>query len=167
VLSVAEIDWGTNAVESSDRALGRAFTRLACDELRNGLIPRELPWRLRELGFERIRIIPEVQVAQDLDAFHHWSVVPSLSHFVRIGGFAAAAAAAFLDDLQNRARQGHYFSSRIYYPVRDTPSPAAVSVRLRLVSDDAAATTPASPACLWPPDLCSSALNRTAHAYAM
>ena len=117
VLSVAEIDWGSIAVACSDRALGRAFTRLACDELRNGLILRELPWRLRELGFERIRIIPEVQVAQDLDAFHHWFVVPSLSHFVRIGGFTEAEAAAFLDDLQDRAHQGRYFSSRIYYTV--------------------------------------------------
>ena len=117
LISIAEFDWGTTAVECTQRELGRRFTRLACDELRNGLIVHELPWRLRDLGFDRIRIIPRVDIAQELDAFYRWFIEPAMPHFVRIGGFSAAEADAFLGDLKERAAQGRYFSSRTYYSI--------------------------------------------------
>jgi len=114
-ISITEIDWGTLVVECTDRGLSRRFTQLACYELRNGLIVRELAWRLRALGFQRIRINPEVDVAQDLDAFHRWFIEPSMLHFTRIGAFSGTEADSFLGDLKERARQGRYFSSRTYY----------------------------------------------------
>ena len=117
VISITEIDWGTVVVQSSDNELGRRFSDLACRELRNGLIIRELPGQLRELGFNRILIIPQVEVAQDLDAFHAWFVKPSLTHFKRIGAFSEAEAESLLRDLEERARRGRYFSSRTYYTV--------------------------------------------------
>jgi ubiquinone/menaquinone biosynthesis C-methylase UbiE len=117
VISIAEIDWGTLVVQSSDNDLGRRFSDLACKELRNGLIIRELPGQLRELGFDHILITPEVDVAQDLDAFYTWFVEPSLKHFKEIGAFSEAEADAFLTDLKERARRGRYFSSRTYYTV--------------------------------------------------
>ena len=117
LISVREIDWGTVAVQSTDRELSRRFTRLACDELRNGLIARELPWRLRDAGFEDVRIASRVDVAQDIDAFHRWFVQPAMTHFTRIGGFSAAEATRFLDDLDERARAGTYFSSRTFFSV--------------------------------------------------
>jgi len=60
VISITEIDWGTLVVQSSENELGRRFSELACRELRNGLIIRELPGQLRELGFNHILIAPEV-----------------------------------------------------------------------------------------------------------
>jgi SAM-dependent methyltransferase len=117
LLCVTEIDWGTLVVQSSDNELGRRFSDLACRELRNGLIIRELPGQLRELGFNHIFIRPEVDVAQDVDAFYTWFVEPSLEHFKRIGAFSEAEAAAFLADLRERARRGRYFSSRTFYTV--------------------------------------------------
>jgi ubiquinone/menaquinone biosynthesis C-methylase UbiE len=117
VISITEIDWGTLVVQSSDNELGRRFSDLACRELRNGLIIRELPGQLRELGFNHILITPEVEVAQDLDALYTWFVEPSLTHFKRIGAFSEAEADAFIADLKERARQGRYFSSRTYYTV--------------------------------------------------
>jgi ubiquinone/menaquinone biosynthesis C-methylase UbiE len=117
VISITEIDWGTLVVHSSDNELGRRFSDLACRELRNGLIIRELPGRLRELGFNHIVIRPEIEVAQDLDAFYTWFVEPSLKHFGRIGGFTDAEADAFLADLKERAHRGSYFSSRTYYTI--------------------------------------------------
>ena len=63
LIYVTEIDWGTLVVQSSDNELGRRFSDLACRELRNGLIVRELPGHLRELGFDDIVIRPEVEVA--------------------------------------------------------------------------------------------------------
>src|SRR5262249_61777217 len=104
-------------VQSSDHELGRRFSDLACKELRNGLIIRELPGRLRELGFNHILVVPEVEVAQDLDAFYTWFVEPSLAHFKRIGAFSEAEADAFLTDLKERARRGHYFTSRTFYSI--------------------------------------------------
>lgn len=112
-----EFDWGTLAVECADRELGRRFTRLACDGLRNGLIAREIPSRLRDAGFDRIRIVPEVQVSLNPDAFHRWFIEPSMTHFKRIGGFSAAEAEFFLRDLKERAEQGRYFCSRTYYSI--------------------------------------------------
>ena len=103
VISITEIDWGTLVVQSSDNELGRRFSDLACRELRNGLIIRELPGQLRELGFNHIVITPEVEVAQDLDAFYTWFVEPSLKHFKGIGAFSEADADAFLTDLRARA----------------------------------------------------------------
>ena len=117
VISITEIDWGTLVVQSSDNELGRRFSDLACRELRNGLIIRELPGQLRELGFNHILITPEVEVAQDLDAFYTWFVEPSLKHFKGIGAFSGADADAFLTDLRARAARGHYFSSRTCYTV--------------------------------------------------
>ena len=114
VVSVSEIDWGTLVVQSSDNELGRRFSELACRELRNGLITRELPGQLRELGFNHIVILPEVEVTQDLGAFYTWFVEPSLKHFKQIGAFSDAEADALLSDLKERARRGRYFSSRTY-----------------------------------------------------
>ena len=117
VVSITELDWGTLVVHSSDNELGRRFSDLACKELRNGLIIRELPGELRELGFNHIDIRPEIDVAQDLDAFYTWFVEPSLKHFKRIGAFSEAEADSFLADLKERASRGHYFSSRTYYTI--------------------------------------------------
>jgi ubiquinone/menaquinone biosynthesis C-methylase UbiE len=117
VISISEIDWGTLVVQSSDNELGCRFSDLACRELRNGLIIRELPGQLRALGFNHVVILPEVEVAQDLDAFYTWFVEPSLKHFKEIGAFSEAKADAFIADLKERARQGRYFSSRTYYTV--------------------------------------------------
>lgn len=117
VISITEIDWGTLVVQSSDNELGRRFSDLACKELRNGLIVRGLPGRLRDLGFDDIVIRPEVEVALNLDAFYTWFVEPSLNHFKRIGAFSEAEADALLRDLNERSRSGHYFSSRIFYTI--------------------------------------------------
>jgi ubiquinone/menaquinone biosynthesis C-methylase UbiE len=117
LLCVTEIDWGTLVVQSSDTELGRRFSDLACRELRNGLIIRELPGQLRELGFNHVVIRPELEVAENLDAFYEWFVEPSLKHFKRIGAFSEAEADTFLTDLKERAVRGRYFSSRTFYTV--------------------------------------------------
>ena len=117
LISITEMDWGTVVVESSHRELSRRFTQLTCEGLRNGLIARELPGRLRELGFQHVMIHPEVRIDQALDSFHRWFIVPSLSHFIRIGAVSQAEADLFLGDLEDRATTGRYFSSRTSYSI--------------------------------------------------
>ena len=79
----------------------------------------DLVWRLDDSGWS-VRYVPEVEVAHDLDAFYTWFVEPSLEHFTRISAFSDAEANAFLTDLKERARRGHYFSSRTYYTILAT-----------------------------------------------
>jgi len=117
LICISEIDWGTLVVQTSDNELGRRFSDLACRELRNGLIIRELPGELRKLGFNHIVILPEVEVAQERDTLYTWFVEPSLKHFKRIGAFSEAEAEAFLADLNERADRGSYFSTRTYYTI--------------------------------------------------
>lgn len=117
VVAIGEFDWGTIAVECTNRELGRRFTRLACDELRNGHIVRELAWRLRTVGFDRIRVVSEVQVSLEPDAFHRWFIEPSMQHFKKIGGISPDEAEFFLGDLKQRASQGRYVCSKTYYSI--------------------------------------------------
>jgi SAM-dependent methyltransferase len=117
MISITEMDWGTMVVESSHRELSRRFTQLTCDGLRNGLIARELSGRLGELGFKRVVIHPDVRVAQNLDSFHRWFIVPSLSHFRRMGAISQAESDALLGDLEARAIHGRYFSSLTSYSI--------------------------------------------------
>jgi SAM-dependent methyltransferase len=116
-LAITEIDWNSITIESTDRKLARRFTALASDELRNGLIVRKLPSMLRELGFRKIQVRPEVTVSWQPDAFHDWFLRPSMSHFVRVGGFTSAEAEWFLHDLDDLAAQGRYFSARTTYAI--------------------------------------------------
>lgn len=119
-LAITEIDWNSISIESTNRELARRFTALACDELRNGLIVRRLPSMLRELGFRKIRVRPEVAVSWQPDAFHDWFLRPSIAHFVRVGGFTSAEAEWFLHDLDDLAAQGCYFSARTTFAITAT-----------------------------------------------
>ena len=51
LLSIGEWDWDSTCLAVTDRELGRRFTHLLCDQMRNGLIVRELPWQLARHGF--------------------------------------------------------------------------------------------------------------------
>ena len=116
-VSLTEIDWASVSIESTNRQLSRRFTALACDGLRNGTIVRDLPAMLREVGFTAIDIRPELSVSWQPDAFHTWFVEPSIRHFVHAALFTADEASEFLDDLNDRAMSGRYFSTRTAYTI--------------------------------------------------
>ena len=99
-LSLTEIDWGSISVECSDRELARRFTALACDGLRNGMIVRDLPTMLRNVGLSDVDIQPELTVSWEPDAFHTWFVEPSVRHFVHVGTFTEDEGERFLGDLR-------------------------------------------------------------------
>jgi ubiquinone/menaquinone biosynthesis C-methylase UbiE len=117
LLAINEIDWNSITIESTDRELARRFSALTCDGLRNGLIVRKLPAMLRELGFQKIQVAPEVAVSWQPDAFHEWFLEPALAHFVRVGGFTIAEAEWLLHDLDDLASQGRYFTARTTYSI--------------------------------------------------
>jgi len=116
-LWITEMDWGSIVVETSDRGLSRRFTGLTADGLRNGLIVRELPRILRELGFASVAIEPDVRFSDGADPLYRWFIVPAVSHFRRTGVFSPEEADAFLRDLDRRAAEGGYFSSLNSYSI--------------------------------------------------
>ncbi len=120
LLSIGEWDWDNTCLAVTDRELGRRFTHLLCDQMRNGLIVRELPWQLARHGFTQVAVTPQVRLSRELDAAHEWLIEPVAHEFVRTGAITSEESARLLDDLRDRARTGRYFLARTYYSVLAT-----------------------------------------------
>ncbi len=60
----------------TDRELGRRFVHLLCDEMNNGLIVRELRWRLQEHRFAPVDTSSEVQLSHEPGAAFQWLIEP-------------------------------------------------------------------------------------------
>jgi hypothetical protein len=80
--------------------------------MRNGLIVRELPWRLADYGSIDIDVTPQVRVSRGLDAAHQWLIQPATEEFVRTAALTPAEGTRLLDDLRDRAATGRYFLAR-------------------------------------------------------
>ena len=116
-LSIGEWDWDSTCLAVTDRELGRRFTHLLCDRMRNGLIVRELPWRLVRHGFASVEVNPQVRLSRDLDATFDWLIKPVTQEFVRAGAFTPDQGDGLLDDLRDRAGRDRYFLARTYYSI--------------------------------------------------
>jgi ubiquinone/menaquinone biosynthesis C-methylase UbiE len=117
LLSIGEWDWDSTCLAVTDRELGRRFTHLLCDQMHNGLIVRELSWRLAQHGFTEVALMPQVRLSRELDAAHEWLIRPVTHELVRTGALTSEEGARFLDDLHERAGTGRYFLARTYYSV--------------------------------------------------
>ncbi len=111
------MDWDTVVVGCSNKVLGRRFTRLFSDGLRNGVVVREYAGWLANEGFAGIQIMPQAIVFDSWPFFREWVLEPSLPHFVAQGSMSAAEANALLDDLGNRSATGHFFAASSFYTV--------------------------------------------------
>jgi ubiquinone/menaquinone biosynthesis C-methylase UbiE len=114
-VSIAEWDWDSTCLAVTDRDLGRRFIHLLCDQMHNGLIVRELAWRLAGHGFIDVDVVPQVRISRDLGAAYEWLIRPATEEFVRIGALSQTEGARFLDDLRERAASGRYFLARTFY----------------------------------------------------
>jgi ubiquinone/menaquinone biosynthesis C-methylase UbiE len=117
LLSIGEWDWDSTCLAVTDRELGRRFTHLLCDQMHNGLIVRELSWRLAQHGFTEVAMIPQVRLSRELDAAYEWLLQPVTHELIRTGALTPEEGARFLDDLRERAGAGQYFLARTYYSV--------------------------------------------------
>jgi ubiquinone/menaquinone biosynthesis C-methylase UbiE len=117
LLSIGEWDWDSTCLAVTDLELGRRFTHLLCDQMHNGLIARELPWRLARHGFTRVTVTPQVHLSREPGAAHEWLIEPVTHELVRIGMITPGEGARLLDDLRERAATGRYFLARTYYSV--------------------------------------------------
>ena len=81
---------------------GAGFTSLLCDQMHNGLIVRELPWRLARHRPVDVDIVPQVRLSRDLDAAYEWLIKPAAQEFLRIGALSHPDGGRLLDDLRER-----------------------------------------------------------------
>ena len=119
-VSIAEWDWDSMSLAVTDRDLGRRFTHLLCDQMENGVIVRELAWRLTGCGFVDVDVYPQVRVSRDPGAAYEWLLRPAAEEFVRLGALSRAEGAQLLDDLRGRAATGRYFLARTFYVIGAT-----------------------------------------------
>lgn len=116
-VAIADMDWDSLVVGCGHKELGRRFTRLFSDGVRNGLVVREYAGWLRAEGFVDIQIIPQAMVFDSWPFVRDWILEPSLPHFVAQGSMSAAEASALLDDLANRSATGHFFAASSMYTI--------------------------------------------------
>jgi SAM-dependent methyltransferase len=114
-LAIAEWDWDSTCLALTDRDLGRRFTHLLCDQMKNGLIARELPSELIGRGFTDVDVVPQVRIQRTLGAAHEWLIRPAAEEFVRTGALTEAEGISLLDDLHQRDATGRYFLARTYH----------------------------------------------------
>lgn len=116
-VAIADMDWDSLVIGCGNKELGRRFTLLFSDGIRNGLVVREYAGWLRAEGFANIQIIPQPMVFDNWTFVRDWIIEPSLPHFVAHGSMSAAEANALVDDLANRNANGHFFAASTFYTV--------------------------------------------------
>ena len=115
LLSIGEWDWDSTCLALTDRELGRRFTHLLCDQMNNGLIARELSWRLAHHGFKHVMVTPQLRLSREPGAAHQWLIEPVTRELVRSGALTPEEGGLLLADLHERAGNGQYFLARTYY----------------------------------------------------
>jgi len=116
-VAIADMDWDGLLIGCGDKELGRRFTRLFCDGIRNGLVVRDYAGWFRAEGFENVRIIPQPILFDSWAFVREWVIDPSLSHFVAQGSMSAKEADAFIEDLDCRNAAGLFFAASTIYTV--------------------------------------------------
>jgi SAM-dependent methyltransferase len=114
-IAVADMDWDSLVLGCSDRELGRRFTRLFCDGIRNGLVVREHAGWMRAEGFAQVQIAAQPMVFDEWTFVREWILEPSLPYFVAQGAMSAAEAGALVDDLESRNANGSFFAAATHY----------------------------------------------------
>jgi ubiquinone/menaquinone biosynthesis C-methylase UbiE len=117
LVAVADTDWDTLVVGCNDKELGRRFTRLFSDGVRNGLVVRDFAGWLRAEGFRDIKVIPQPVVFDDWTFVRDWIMAPALPHFVAQGSMSTAEADTLLDNLTDRNANGAFFAAFSFYTV--------------------------------------------------
>lgn len=116
-VAVADIDWDSLVIASSDKEMSRRFTRLYSDGIRNGLVVREYVGWLKEEGYSNIQIIPQPMVFDNWPFMREQIIEPSLPHMVAKGAMTEEEASTFIRDLETRNDKGSLFGAMTFYTV--------------------------------------------------
>lgn len=112
---ISEWDWDSTCLAVTDRDLGRRFTHLLCDQMRNGLIVRDLPHWLTGHGFVDVEVAAQAQVSREPGAAYQRLIEPATGELVRMGALSENDGFRLLEDLRDRTATGRYFLARTNY----------------------------------------------------
>ncbi len=116
-VAIADMDWDSLLIGCGNKELGRRFTQLFADGVRNGLVVREYAGWLRAKGFSNVQIVPQPMVFESWTFVRDWIVAPALPAFVANGSMTAAEASALVEELSNRNENGQFFAASTLYTV--------------------------------------------------
>ena len=116
-VAIADMDWDSLVIGCSNKDLGRRFTRLYSDAIRNGLVVRNYAGWLRAEGLKNIQTLPQAFVFDSWGFVNEWIIEQSLRHFVAAGAMALAEANALVQDLSERNDHGHFLAASTLYTV--------------------------------------------------
>ncbi len=117
LIAIADMDWDTLVLGSSDTELGRRFTHLFSNGIRNGLVVREYAGWFREEGFTNIQVIPQQMVFDNWTFLKERILDPSIPHFVRTGTMSSEETNRLVRDISSRSEQGYFIAASTFYTI--------------------------------------------------
>lgn len=117
-MAVAEPDWDTLVVNSTDREVTRQIVRCGSDGFRNGWIGRELRSLFLDVGLIGVDVRGIVLVITDLALADRIFGLTDIAHGAADAGVITAGQATdWLDQLQRSDQLGRVFASATGYLV--------------------------------------------------
>jgi ubiquinone/menaquinone biosynthesis C-methylase UbiE len=115
---IETIDFGTTAVDATDRVLTRKALNYWCDHETNGWIGRQLPGFCAELGLMNITLVLTTWSISDY-AFFHQAMLSTgwMERAQAAGALSTAEVATWLADLQQRAAVGRFLWAQLVFTV--------------------------------------------------
>ena len=111
-------DWGTIAIDTTDRIVTRKLLDYYCDQETNGWIGRQLPGLYKELGLVDISVVPQVGVITDYTLLRQaFESMGWIERAQAAGVVSAAEVAAWWADLERRAAAGRFFYAQADFAV--------------------------------------------------
>ena len=117
LVALTDMDWDSLLIGCGNKDLGRRFTQLFSDGIRNGVVVREYAGWLRSEGFTNITVLHQSMVFDDWSFVREWLLEPALPHFIAQGAMSAAEAKTLVEDLADRDANGHFFAAATLYTV--------------------------------------------------
>lgn len=107
---VVDPDYETLVVDVPDRALTRKILNFYCDSIRNGWIGRRLPGLFKKSGLTDIAVITDTLVLTDYALANQiFEFESTVERAQEAGVVSAAAAANWLDRLEEASQAGRFF----------------------------------------------------------
>lgn len=116
---VCDPDWETLVVDSPGKAITRKLLKFRCDGFTTGWMGRQLPALFRKCGLLDITIVPHTLILTDYNLANQVFFLRKTVDGARAAGvITMLEGAAWLKQIENASRSGHFFSSVTGFLVR-------------------------------------------------
>ena len=114
-VAVFDQDLETFVVNHSNRDLTRRLMNLHCDGRADGWSGRRVLGLMRQAGLARVRCLPLAWADSEYGPYMRYSLHGRAAFAVERGAATEAEAKAWLDELDDRMRDGTFFGGLTYY----------------------------------------------------